>query len=247
VLRKDADADRRRDVDLVGPDLEGQGDGGANALGHLAGVVAAVDVGQQHHELVATDACQGVGFPQALAHALRCGDQQAVTHRVAAGVVHRLEVVQIDEHQRRPAALPARPGQGRLQPVGEQGPVGQLGEGSCWAMWRMYSSRSRSSRVIAWARAKARARPVTSCHVEQGQQQAHADPRPGDDARRFVALPQLEGGRRAHLQGPAVLGEFDVLDGREAGQGAVGLGFGVEHQPLGQRLGAVVDAQRDAR
>ena len=62
---------------------------------------------QQHHELVATEARDGVGLPQAALQAARDGTQQLVAGGMAEGVVHQLEVVEVDEqhHQVQAEAL----------------------------------------------------------------------------------------------------------------------------------------------
>ena len=62
-----------------------------------------------------------------LLEALGDGLQQAVAHGVTETVVDRLEAVEIEEDQRRPALAP-RLLEGDLQPVLEQRPVGQVGQ-----------------------------------------------------------------------------------------------------------------------
>jgi hypothetical protein len=61
-------------------------------------------VGQQPGELLAPDPRHGVDRPRLLGDPGGRLGQHAVTHRVAVGVVDRLEVVEIDRDQPRPAA-----------------------------------------------------------------------------------------------------------------------------------------------
>ena len=83
---------------------------------------------QQHHELIASEACHGVaaayGFHQAFGNALK----QQVAHRVPQGVVHFLEAVQVNEEQGKLRLLTVGTGHGDLEPVIKQRPVGQAGE-----------------------------------------------------------------------------------------------------------------------
>jgi hypothetical protein len=81
---------------------------------------------QQHAELVAAEAGRGVGRAQAALEAPGRGHQQLVAGGVAEAVVDVLEVVQVDEQH----GQVARPGagQGVLDPLGEQGAVGQAGQ-----------------------------------------------------------------------------------------------------------------------
>ena len=123
----DADAD-------VGHDLPtaGEGDGGAQRLldagGHRFGVPHVDYVLQQHGELVAAEAGQGVARTQGRVHALGDGDEQAVPGLVADAVVDDLEAVDVGEQHPvvGPAALAAA--QGLLQAVEEDPAVGQARE-----------------------------------------------------------------------------------------------------------------------
>jgi hypothetical protein len=55
-------------------------------------------------------------------------DEQAVARRVAEAVIHGLEVVQVgQDHRHRPSVTAVELG-GVLDPIGEQRPVGELGE-----------------------------------------------------------------------------------------------------------------------
>ena len=81
---------------------------------------------QQHRELVAAQAGRGVGRAQAALEPPGGRDQQLVAGGVAEAVVDVLEVVQVDEQDGQVAL--ARAGQGVLDPLGEQGAVGQAGQ-----------------------------------------------------------------------------------------------------------------------
>ncbi|MCY1285441.1 hypothetical protein D9M70_343770 [compost metagenome] len=101
----------------------------AHLGGQLAGLFRSVGQGlQQHHELVAAEARQGVLVAQAAGQARGDFPQQGVAHRVAEAVVDRLEVVQVDEQQGAAARFAQLAGHGVLQAVEEQAPVGQAGE-----------------------------------------------------------------------------------------------------------------------
>ena len=55
--------------------------------------------------------------------------EQLVTFPVSQAVVHRLEIVEVDEQHRQVGARQADPGQGVLEPVLEERLVGQSGQG----------------------------------------------------------------------------------------------------------------------
>jgi hypothetical protein len=56
-------------------------------------------------------------------------DQQLVPGAVAEAVVYDLEVVQVDEEDRDARLVPAQAGKGKREPVEEERPVRQVGEG----------------------------------------------------------------------------------------------------------------------
>ena len=72
----------------------------------------------------ATVSLARIGAPQPLADP----DHQLVPDRVPEGVVHRLEVVEVDEQQGQRAQVPPVLLQGMGHPVGEQRSVGQPGQ-----------------------------------------------------------------------------------------------------------------------
>jgi hypothetical protein len=83
---------------------------------------------QHHHELVAAEPCHGVGLADAALQPLCHLDQQQVADDVPVRVIQRLEVVEIEEHQRaiasRCACWPPWSGQAVI----EQPAIGQIGE-----------------------------------------------------------------------------------------------------------------------
>ncbi len=98
-------------------------------LGHALGLPALPDVGQDHGEFVAAQAGYRVGIAHRLDHALAGLNQQGVADIVAELVVDLLEAVEIHQHHRHLGAVAARQLDGALQPVAQQAPVGQLGQG----------------------------------------------------------------------------------------------------------------------
>ena len=102
--------------------VEGVEDAGRDPAG-------GVDVGdplQQHGELVPAQAGRGVAGAQASLEPPGRGHQQLVAGGVAEAVVDVLEVVQVDEQHGQVGLVGT--GQGVLDPLGEQGPVGQAGQ-----------------------------------------------------------------------------------------------------------------------
>ena len=82
----------------------------------------------QDHELVAPHAGDGVDRAYALPQARAHGPQQPVADVVAGGVVHGLEVVEVEEHDPDALAFAPAPLQRMGHAVLEQAAVGQAGE-----------------------------------------------------------------------------------------------------------------------
>ncbi len=95
---------------------------GQQPAGQLLGV--GVGAGEQHRELVAADPHRQAVVADLGAQQLRDRDEQPVADVVAEQVIDGLEVVQVDQQHRRPS----RRGQGGVEPVAEQRPVGQPGQ-----------------------------------------------------------------------------------------------------------------------
>src|SRR5206468_7935768 len=83
----------------------------------------------QDGELVPAEAGPGGAGPDDLLEPPAQGDQQPVAGLVAQGVVDELEPVQVQEQHRHRGAAALGAGQGQGNPVLEEDPVGQAGEG----------------------------------------------------------------------------------------------------------------------
>ena len=101
-----------------------------NALGHPGGVRLAIDVVEEHGELVAAQTRQGVARPHAAFQPARGPDQQLVAGLVPQAVVDRLEAIEVEiQHGEQGfAQRPATPVKHVLQPVEEQRAVREIGE-----------------------------------------------------------------------------------------------------------------------
>ena len=108
---------------------EGPAHGLAELLRDLGHVLHVVDAGQEQRELVAREPGHGVAQANAGGEPLGHRLQKLVARRVAEGVVHGLEPVEIDEHHRQAMAVAAGLGEGDAEPVVEEASVGQPGEG----------------------------------------------------------------------------------------------------------------------
>ena len=101
---------------------------GDDLLGDDGDVLAPADVGNQHHEFVATEARDDIRIAEAGQQAARDLDQQMVTDLVAVGVVDWLETVEVDEHHGKARVGAARAPDAALREVGKQHAVWQAGE-----------------------------------------------------------------------------------------------------------------------
>ena len=128
VLRVEADADAGRHEQLLVLLQEGLAQRVEHLVRHLGRVHRRGDVGQQQRELVAAQPRHRVAFPQAAAQPLRHVGDQAVAHGVAQGIVDDLEAVEVQEQHGQALAVTVGLGHGQGQAVGEEQPVGQLGE-----------------------------------------------------------------------------------------------------------------------
>ncbi len=102
--------------------------GRPQTLGDLENVRLVGHLVAQHRELVAPEPGQGVTGPQGTAHPVGHRSQQAIAHLVTEIVVHHLEAIEIEEHHRHPVAAAPGPAQGHLEAIGEEVPVGEVGE-----------------------------------------------------------------------------------------------------------------------
>jgi hypothetical protein len=128
VVRIVADADRRRDVDLVAADLHRPRHLAQDLVRHHARALRNVEVGKDDHEFVAAFARHRVDFAHAGDEPSRDILEDEVAGVVAEGVVHQLEAVEVEEEHGDVALLAAR-GHDRLrQAVLHEPAVGQPGE-----------------------------------------------------------------------------------------------------------------------
>ncbi len=129
VVRKHADADGRSHGVLHAVQHVGASNHGPHLPGHLGCGLLAVDVVQDHGELVPADARGRVRLAGAAQDALPDRLQDLIPHLVPESVVDALEVVEVDEQQAHLASVALGVGQGLGHAVQEQMPVGQSGEG----------------------------------------------------------------------------------------------------------------------
>jgi hypothetical protein len=123
------DAHAAAHVQLAPIDHERPGQPLQDALGHLGDVDVVAGVLDEHGELVAAEAGHGVAGPHARVEPLRDLDEEPVAGGVAEAVVDLLEAVQVEEEDGHRGRLPLGPLEGVVDPVLEQGPVGQRGQG----------------------------------------------------------------------------------------------------------------------
>ena len=128
IVRIDADADAAIDAHFVAVEHDRLGHGLLNAVQDLQRVAEAAVIAKDEHELVTAVTRHGIRLAQAGLEALGGFDQQFVAGTVAKAVVHKLEVIEIDEGQRAVRALALRQTQQLLQAVLQQVAVGQAGQ-----------------------------------------------------------------------------------------------------------------------
>ena len=120
----DADPDLEH---LVLPDEAEVPHGRADVIGDLARLVERA-AEQQHAELVAAESCHGVRLADLLADQRGDAAQQAVAGDVAAGVVHRLEAVEVQVAEHVGDVLLAHGLQRLLEAPLELAPVDEAGQ-----------------------------------------------------------------------------------------------------------------------
>ncbi len=129
MLRTEDDADGRSDRQLLALDDERLDERGEERVGHLDRLVEVVEIGQQNGELVAAEPRHRVGGAQAARQAASHLAQHLVPALVAEGVVDLLEAVQVHEQEAQRLGGAAALQNPLFQPVVEQEPVRQAGEG----------------------------------------------------------------------------------------------------------------------
>ncbi len=133
VLRIQADADRRRDVQAAAFDGARRGQRRDDRVADRGGSGTLLDPGQQHDEFIAPEARHQVARAHRAHQPARDFAQQLVAHQVAKRIVDRLEPVQVEEDQRQARALVRFVAAGhaahrRIEPVRQHGAVGQAGQ-----------------------------------------------------------------------------------------------------------------------
>ena len=118
-----------RDLQAQRADQYRLGCRGQDAVDRWQPVTELTVVVQHGHELIPTQARQGVALAQGVAHAQGQGHEQLVAHFVTMPVVHLLETVEVEvKHGQAQLTLP-RVCHGLLQPRAQQHPIGQACQG----------------------------------------------------------------------------------------------------------------------
>ena len=117
--QRDADADAGEH--LVPAHLDGRGQLLVDPLGDAGGVRLAVDVVEQHGELVAAQARQRVAGPQAALQPARGADQQLVAGLVSEAVVDRLEPIEVEVEHREQRIAQRAPGRDETGAAADRG------------------------------------------------------------------------------------------------------------------------------
>ena len=120
-----ADAGAHEDLRAAGG--EGHAEGAEDALGDPVQLLGAGAV-EEHGELVAADVRHRVAGPDQATEPVGDADEQLVADAVTEGVVHRLEVVEVDDHDAERPGLAAAAGDRVGEAVTQQRAVGELGE-----------------------------------------------------------------------------------------------------------------------
>ncbi len=124
IARAEGDADGGRHVEVLVGQHEGAGEAADHLLGKHLGLAAVDDTGHQEGELVAADAGHQIFGAYPAHQPIRHLPQQGVTGMVIHAVIDRLEVVEVEYHQREALAPLAE----AAEAAAEQPAVGQPGE-----------------------------------------------------------------------------------------------------------------------
>ena len=128
VARIQADAYRRCDVELTTFEVERRRYRRQELGGHAGGIPRCAQVGQGHEEFVAAQAGDDVGIAQRRLDASRRFLEQFVAGLVSERIVDGLEIVQVDEQQRRRGIVTARQREHALEALGQERAIGQARE-----------------------------------------------------------------------------------------------------------------------
>src|SRR5207247_8788650 len=121
-------SDARVDEQLLAALEERALEGREETLGDLEGAAARARL-DQHRELIATHPGNRVADADRVPEPIGHGDEDLVALTVTEAVVDRLEVVEVEEEDGESLSRATHPGQRVLQPIGEEGPVREAGEG----------------------------------------------------------------------------------------------------------------------
>ncbi len=128
VRRADGDPDAGADGDLVAFDEEGRGELLNDLARHRRGIFRAAQRCDDQGELVAAQPGRRIGVANTVPKPCRHRRKQAVADRMAKGVVHILELIEVEKQKRQRLVRTARARKFALQPFEEQRPVGQAGQ-----------------------------------------------------------------------------------------------------------------------
>ncbi len=121
--------DARRDEELPPQQHHRRSERPLDPASRALDIGGAGDLLEQHRELVPAEPRHQVAGTTGLPEPRGDLHQQAVARVVAQAVVHRLEVVEVEEEDREMVArIPAPAGEGLGHPLGEEQPVGEIGE-----------------------------------------------------------------------------------------------------------------------
>jgi len=124
VVGENTDADAGADGDFVVPNLKRSSQNIQQTLGNSVRVFPGADVGQNHRELVASEAGEGIRLANPGAQTGRNLNQKEIADRVTETVVDQLETIQIDVHERDQLAFASGHGQNLGETVGKQPAIG---------------------------------------------------------------------------------------------------------------------------
>ena len=128
VVGIESNANAHRHEAGLAVQFERGADGVADLVGDAEGFVHVVHIMKQGQELVAPLAGEQVAGAQAAAHAARRFDQQGVTGCVAELVIDLLEVIQIEEQQRKAGLVTVGNQHAVVHLFHEHGPVCETGQ-----------------------------------------------------------------------------------------------------------------------
>ncbi len=129
VVGVEADADAGAGEDLLPLDQKTVGEDVQHLGGDGGGSLGVDNLLNQDHELIPPQPGHGVLFADDATQPLPRLQQQHVAQGVAQGVVDDFEAIQIEEHHRKPVPVAACVSDGVIEPVEEEGAVGQSGQG----------------------------------------------------------------------------------------------------------------------